>query len=135
MRFKDSVALNGDDEIIWSRVSNVEEIPNYWPAVRSLEFVGGNEKESIAKIEFAFGGTSKARIMVDEADRTLLFFYTSGALTGTQRVSADRERLMTELDVKFHGAYRLLSRVESDRLRARTNQALKRLVAPEGDGT
>ncbi|MDA4113970.1 MAG: SRPBCC family protein [Thaumarchaeota archaeon] len=133
MRFKDELALTGDGDAIWRRVSDLGAIPTYWVAIRSVEFVRRDEDESIVNIEFVFGGRSEARITVDQADRTLLIFYTAGALTGTHRASVNRNRLVVELDVTFHGTYRLLSPLESERFRSEARQALERLVAPESE--
>jgi hypothetical protein len=133
VRFKEELALTGDGDAIWRRVSDLGAIPTYWPAIRSVEVLRGDETGPTASIEFVFGGKSEARITVDQADRTLLIFYTTGALTGTHRATVTSDRLLVELDVSFHGAYRLLSPLESDRFRSETRQALERLVAPESE--
>jgi hypothetical protein len=131
VRFKDELALTGDGDAIWRRVSDLGAIPTYWLAIRSVEFVRRDQAESIVSIEFAFGGRSEARITVDQLDRTLLIFYTRGALTGTHRATVTGNRLLVELDVTFHGTYRMLSPLESERFRSETRQALERLVATE----
>ena len=133
MRFRDELALVGDSDAIWRRVSDLDAIPTYWPAIRSIGNLRGDGAESTASIEFVFGGTSESRITVDQADKTFLIFYTTGDLTGTHRATVTHDRITVELDVTFHGRYRLLSSLESDRFRSETKEALERLVAPESD--
>ena len=57
MRFKDELALTGDGDAIWRRVSDLGAIPTYWVAIRSgSSSCAGHGDESIVNIEFVFGG-------------------------------------------------------------------------------
>jgi hypothetical protein len=130
VRFKDGIALNGSEGAIWSRVSNLEAISAYWPAIISVQLQGSDAGRSRALVRFSFGGESTALITVDQADRTLLIYYTEGALTGTHRVTVGHERVDVEVDVEFHGRPHLLSHFREERFVSDTKQGLLRLISP-----
>ena len=59
MRFKDELALTGDGDAIWRRVSDLEAIPTYWPAIGSIDILRTDGTGSVASIEFVFGGIGR----------------------------------------------------------------------------
>lgn len=130
MRFLDDMALDADSEVVWRRASDLQAMPTYWPAIRSVEVLRSAEDGFKARIGFTFGGVSKADILVDDVARTLIIYYTTGPLTGTQRVTVKRDRLVVELDVAFHGSSRLILPWENGRLKTEMQSSLARLVAP-----
>jgi ribosome-associated toxin RatA of RatAB toxin-antitoxin module len=129
MRFREELSLTADEDAVWKRVSDVTSIPSYWHGTKSLEIIGTRGSEISAQVQFAFGGRGIATINVDEPNRTLIIDYTSGPFTGIQKVSVGGGVISAVWDVRFRGAYRLLSRWNEGHFRSGTKNALLRLVS------
>jgi hypothetical protein len=65
------------------------------------------------------------------SDSTVVVLFTNGPLTGTLRVSLKEQTIEVDWDVAFHGIGRLLAFERRSHLIACTDQALRRLTAPE----
>jgi Polyketide cyclase / dehydrase and lipid transport len=129
MQFEEHLSLRAPPEVVWGRVSNIVEIPRYWHGTKSLEIVGAEGDASRARIRFAFGGSGEARISVDEGKKTLKIEYVSGPFKGEQVVSVRGDGLTASWDVRFSGAFRLVSRWNESHFRSGTIHALERLAA------
>lgn len=129
MQFEERMSLRAPSDVVWGRVSNIAEIPRYWHGTKSLEVIGSEGVASRAKIRFAFGGSGEARISVDEEKKTLKIEYTSGPFKGEQIVSVREDGLTATWDVRFSGAFRLVSRWNEGHFRSGTIHALERLTA------
>lgn len=110
------------------RVSNVEDIPKYWHGTRSLEITERNEDGVRARMRFAFGGSGDAEIKADASRRALTVSYVSGPFRGVQEVVVTRDEVAATWDVKFTGAFRLLSGWNESHFRSGTKHALERLI-------
>jgi uncharacterized protein YndB with AHSA1/START domain len=124
-----SLDFDGDPEVVWKRVSDVEKIPEYWHGTKSLrvlERVDGNKLN--AAVKFAFGGWGKAEITTDAPSKTLLLRYVSGPFTGTQTVRVVGKRLEAKWDVNFHGIFRIGSGRTAGHFKGGTVHALERLA-------
>jgi len=124
-----SLDFDEDPEVVWKRVSDVENIPEYWlgtKSLRVLERVG--EDKLIAAVKFAFGGLGKAEITTDAAAKTLLLRHVSGPFTGTQTLRVVGKRLEAKWDVNFHGIFRIGSGRTAGHFKSGTVHALERLA-------
>jgi hypothetical protein len=129
-----SLDFEGDPEVVWKRISDVEKIPEYWHGTKSLEVlekIDGTKVMAAAK--FAFGGSGKVRITTDAAARTLLLEYLSGPFTGTQTVRIVAKRLEAEWDIAFHGIFKIGSGRTAGHFRSGTVHALERLRDGSGE--
>ncbi|MCL4355429.1 MAG: SRPBCC family protein [Nitrososphaerota archaeon] len=131
MRFEETKKLEADAAEVWKRVSALDEIPKYWHGTRTLEVVGENGAVVHAKVKFAFGGSGEADISKDEAKRLLTINYTSGPFTGKQTIVVEGGQVVAAWDVKFKGAFRLVSKWNEGHFRSGTVHALERLAALE----
>lgn len=129
MRFEEHLPLRAPAEVVWGRVSDVAEIPRYWHGTRSLEIVGAEGEATRARVRFAFGGSGEAKISADDGKKTLKIEYLSGPFKGEQVVSVSEDGLTATWDVRFSGAFRLLSRWNETHFRSGTRHALERLSA------
>jgi hypothetical protein len=123
-----SLDFEGDPEVVWKRVSDVERIPEYWHGTKSLRVLekldGG---KVIAAAKFAFGGSGKVEITTDAATRTLLLRYLSGPFTGTQTARIEGKRLEARWDIEFHGVFKIASGRTAGHFKSGTVHALERL--------
>ncbi|MDG6989387.1 MAG: SRPBCC family protein [Nitrososphaerota archaeon] len=130
MRFEETKEFEGDATEVWKRASAVTEIPKYWRGTRTLEVTGESRGAARVKIRFAFGGSGEADISTDEAKRVLTIDYTAGPFTGKQTVEVADRKIITVWDVKFRGAFRLVSRWNEKHFKSGTAHALERLTNP-----
>ena len=128
MRFEESVEFKGDAAEVWTRASNVRDIPTYWHGTRSLEVVREDGGVTHAKVVFGFGGSGEADISKDTEQRLLTIDYTSGPVTGRQTVRVSQDRITAVWDIKFRGAFRLAEKGSESHLRSGTVHALERLA-------
>ena len=128
MKFEETKEFEGDAAEVWRRVSAVTEIPKYWRGTRTLEVTGESRGAVHVKIRFAFGGSGEADIFTDETERVLTVEYTSGPFTGRQTVEVADGRVVAMWDVKFRGAFRLVSRWNKNHFKLGTVRALERLT-------
>lgn len=128
MLIEASLDFEGDPEVVWKRVSDVERIPEYWHGTKSLRVLekldGG---KVIAAAKFAFGGSGKVEITTDAATRTLLLRYLSGPFTGTQTARIEGKRLEARWDIEFHGVFKIASGRTAGHFKSGTVHALERL--------
>ena len=129
MRFEETKKLEANPAEVWKRVSALNEIPKYWHGTRTLEAVGEDGAAVHVKMKFAFGGSGEADISKDEAKRLLTINYTSGPFTGKQTVAVEDGQVVAAWDVKFKGAFRLVSKWNEGHFRSGTVHALERLTA------
>ncbi len=132
MRFEETKKFEVDASEVWKRASAINEIPKYWHGTRTLEVVKEDNGVAHVKIKFAFGGSGEADISKDDAKRRLTINYTSGPFTGKQTVMVDGGQVVAVWDVKFKGAFRIVSNWNEGHFRSGTVHALERLAAPEG---
>ncbi len=128
MLIEASLDFEGDSEVVWKRVSDVERIPEYWHGTKSLkvlETIDGTKLITAAK--FAFGGTGKVRITSDAATKTLLLEYLSGPFTGSQTVRITGKKLEAKWDITFHGIFKIGSGRTAGHFKSGTVHALERL--------
>ncbi|MDG7026931.1 MAG: SRPBCC family protein [Nitrososphaerota archaeon] len=128
MQFEETKEFEGDAAEVWKRASAVTEIPKYWHGTRTLEVTGESRGAVHVKIRFAFGGSGEADISTDEAKRVLTIDYTSGPFTGKQTVEVADRKVVAVWDVKFRGAFRLMSRWNENHFKSGTAHALERLT-------
>lgn len=124
MRFKDSVALVADEELVWRRVSDLQAIPLYWTEIESVQVLKEDGRLISARVEFASGGSGTVTLVVNDSNRTLLLYFEDGPLLGTQRVSVQRGELETVWDVRS-GSRKSMNLGD---LRVASQEALKRLA-------
>jgi ribosome-associated toxin RatA of RatAB toxin-antitoxin module len=124
-----SLDFEGDPEVVWKRVSDVEKIPEYWHGTKSLRVLERVDRNKlIAAVKFAFGGWGKAEITTDAATRTLLLRYLSGPFTGTQTVRIVGKKLEARWDIDFNGIFRIGSGRTAGHFKSGTVHALERLA-------
>jgi ribosome-associated toxin RatA of RatAB toxin-antitoxin module len=124
-----SFDFEGDPEMVWKKVSDVEKIPEYWHGTKSLrvlETVDGVKR--VAAVKFAFGGLGKAEITTDSATKTLQLKYLSGPFTGTQTVRIVGKNLEAKWEIDFHGIFRIGSGRTAGHFKSGTVHALERLA-------
>ena len=129
MLIKESLALAGDPAVVWRRVSDLASFPSYWHGTRALEILDSRGPETRARFTFAFGGKGMASITARESERTLSIEFTSGPFLGTQLISVSDRAVSAVWDIRFRGAYRLLSKWNEGHFRSGTRNALLRLTA------
>lgn len=132
MHIEETRKFDGDASEVWKKASAIREIPTYWHGTRSLELVSENEGVARAKIRFAFGGSGEADISTDQEKQVLTIDYVSGPFTGKQTVSVGDGSVTASWDVRFKGAFRLVSKWNEGHFRAGTVHALERLTAQAG---
>jgi hypothetical protein len=129
MLIEASLDFEGDPDVVWERMSDVEKIPQYWHGTKSLRVLekgdGGNKV--VAAARFAFGGSGRVEITTDADSRTLLQRYLSGPFTGTQTVRIVGKRLEARWDIEFHGLFKIGSGRTAGHFKSGTLHALERL--------
>ena len=133
MHFEETRRFDGDAAEVWKKASMINEIPTYWHGTRSLEMVGAQGGVAHVKVRFAFGGSGEADISTDQEKRVLTIDYTSGPFTGRQTVKVGDGNVSAAWDVKFKGAFRLVSKWNEGHFRSGTVHALERLTS-QGNG-
>ncbi len=78
-------------------------------------------------VNFAFGGTGKAEVSVDNGKRIMTVSYYSGPFTGVQTIAIENNRITASWDVKFTGVFKLISGWNERHFRSGTIHALERL--------
>lgn len=136
MLIQEKVQFEGDPEIVWKRLSDIDRIPDFWHGTRSLTILGreqnGPGKETVrARSKFAFGGSGEVEITSDESTKTLTSEYTSGPFRGTQVVRVVGNSLEANWEVNFTGVFKLTSSWSGGHFRSGTLHALERLTAKE----
>jgi len=124
-----SLDFEGDPDVVWGRMSDVEKIPDYWHGTKSLRVLekreGGNKV--VAAARFAFGGSGKVEITTDADSKTLNQRYLSGPFTGTQTVRIVGKKLEARWDIEFHGLFKIGSGRAAGHFKSGTIHALERL--------
>lgn len=136
MRIQEKVEFEGDPEVVWERLSDVDRIPEFWHGTRSLTILGreqrGPGKETVrARSKFAFGGSGDVEISSDDSTKTLTSEYTSGPFKGTQVVRVVGNSLEADWEVNFTGVFKLTAGWSGGHFRSGTLHALERLTAKE----
>ena len=130
MQFTESIEFGEDAGEVWTRVSDVEKIPQFWHGTKSLQLIEKKPAGRLdVKIRFAFGGSGNADISVDNENHVLVINYYSGPVLGLQKVTIDGKQLIASWDVKFTGLFRLASGWNERHFRSGTIHALERLTS------
>ena len=129
MLIEASLDFAGDPEVVWARLSDVERIPEYWHATKSLKVLEREGGKVVAAARFAFGGAGKVEISTDAAGKTLLQRFLSGPFTGTQTVRVVGNRLEARWDIEFHGLFKIGSGRTAGHFKSGTVHALERLTS------
>jgi hypothetical protein len=126
-----SLDFEGDPDVVWGRISDVERIPEYWRGTKSLRVHEREEgvKKVVAAARFAFGGSGRVEITADAESKTLLQRYLSGPFTGTQVVRIAGKKLEARWDIEFHGLFKIGSGRTAGHFKSGTVHALERLSA------
>jgi hypothetical protein len=129
---EERVEFEGDPAAVWSRVSDIDHIPEYWHGTRSLRVLGressGGKETVRARAKFAFGGSGDVEITADSADMTLTSVYTSGPFKGAQVVRVSADAIEARWDVNFTGLFKLTSGWTGGHFKSGTLHALERLA-------
>jgi hypothetical protein len=136
---QERVEFEGDPAVVWSRLANIDRIPEFWHGTRSLKILqrapDGPGKEVVkARAKFAFGGSGDVSITADTAAMTLTSDYTSGPFKGVQVVRVVGKAIEARWDVNFTGVFKLTSGWTGGHFRSGTLHALERLCAKEAPG-
>jgi hypothetical protein len=131
VHFESSVGLVADEELVWKRTSDVEKMPLYWPSVSSFSVQITDGPLRYAVVSFARGGKGNVTVVTNGVEKTLVLYYTSGPLRGTQRLTVKRETLGLVWDIKFEGMNIFRRPRAEARLKEETKGALERLAGPQ----
>lgn len=139
MLIQERVEFEGDPAAVWSRLSDIDRIPEFWHGTRSLQVLqrgsDGPGRETVkARAKFAFGGSGDVEITSDGAAMTLTSDYTSGPFKGRQVVKVVGNAIEARWDVNFTGVFKLTSSWTGGHFRSGTLHALERLCAKEAPG-
>ena len=122
--------FEGDPDLVWRRLSDVEKIPEYWHGTKSLRVLEKREGGRVVAVaRFAFGGSGRVEITTDADSKTLLQRYLSGPFTGTQTVRMVGKKLEARWDIEFHGLFKIGSGRTAGHFKSGTVHALERLSA------
>jgi ribosome-associated toxin RatA of RatAB toxin-antitoxin module len=129
---QERVEFEGDPEVVWARLSDIESIPDFWHGTRAIEIISREEHGDVeaarARVKFAFGGSGEVEIIADRATRTLTSDYVSGPFKGTQVVRVVGNALEARWEVSFTGIFRLTSGWTGGHFKTGTVHALERLA-------
>jgi hypothetical protein len=126
MRFSERREFSGDSAEVWSRLSNLQTVPDYWHGTKTFTATESGGKTT-ADVTFAFGGKGKAEVTVDDGTRTFILDYTEGPFTGRQKTTVKDNSIEAEWDVNFRGAFKVLGPWNASHFRSGTRNALMRL--------
>ena len=129
MQFTESLKLVNSPEEVWKRASNVEAVPKFWHGTKSIQIIEEKPPGTFdVVIRFAFGGTGKADVRVDNTNRVMTITYRSGPFTGIQKITVNNKEIEASWDVKFSGLFKLVSTWNERHFRNGTVHALARLA-------
>ena len=130
LRLTDSIGLNADEDLVWRKVSDIQNLPTFSPAVQAVRSVstdpGGNSR---AEVDLVHGGQGRLDVFINYIDRTVVVYYVSGPFTGTQRITVRAGVLEMTWDVRFVSIHRLGERWDEQRLRDGTKLVLQKLAS------
>ena len=131
MLIEERLEFEGDPEVVWKRVSDIERMPEFWHGTRSLKVIERDGDKVKIRAKFAFGGTRDVDITTDETTMTLALNYASGPFTGVQTVRVNGKSLEARWDINFNGIYRIGADRIAGHFRSGTVHALERLVGKQ----
>ena len=130
MQFTESLKFIDTTDEVWRRASNVEATPKFWHGTKSIRIIKKNPSGTLdVDIRFAFGGSGKANVTIDNLCRAMTITYLSGPFTGTQTIDVNDQEITASWDVKFNGLFKLASAWNERHFRGGTVHALARLVS------
>jgi hypothetical protein len=129
---QERVEFDENPEAVWARLSDIDNIPDFWHGTKSLQILSREEHGDVeaarVRARFAFGGSGEVEIIADRAAKTLTSNYVSGPFKGTQVVKIVGNALEVKWDVRFTGIFKLTAGWTGKHFQSGTRHALERLA-------
>lgn len=120
-----------DPDAVWSRLSDLEQMPRYWGGHRVVRIVGRRSGILQLEIQFAFPGPlnrGRAEAAVDEANREVLINYIDGPFTGVVKNYVRGDVVASEWDILLKPLFLPMKPWVVSHFRKGAENALERLA-------